>query len=88
MQESGNCENEVKKRVQEGWNGWRKVLGVICDRRLPAKSTKKSVQFSGKISNSVWTRDGGSHKETSGRDKSCRDENVEVCYRSDEKRQD
>ena len=28
------------------------------------------------------------HKETSGRDGSCRDKNVEVCYGSDEKRQD
>ena len=36
MQESGSCEREVKKRVQAGWNGWRKLSGVICDRRLPA----------------------------------------------------
>ena len=37
MQESGDCEKEIKKRVQAGWNGWRRVLGVICDRRLPAR---------------------------------------------------
>ena len=37
VQESGGCEREVKKRVQEGWNGWRRVSGVICDRRLPAR---------------------------------------------------
>ena len=37
MQESGGCEREVKRRVQAGWNGWRKVFGVIYDRRLPAK---------------------------------------------------
>ena len=37
VQESGNCEREVKKRVQAGWNRWRKVLGVICERRLPAR---------------------------------------------------
>ena len=36
VRESGSCEREVKKRVQAGWNGWRRVLGVICDRRLPA----------------------------------------------------
>ena len=36
VQESGGCEREVKKRVQAGWNGWRKVSGVICDKRLPA----------------------------------------------------
>ena len=33
VKESGGCEREVKKRVQAGWNRWRKVVGVICDRR-------------------------------------------------------
>ena len=37
VQESGGCEREVKKRVQAGWNRWRRVSGVICDRRLPAR---------------------------------------------------
>ena len=37
VQESGGCEREVKKRVQAEWNGWRRVSGVICDRRLPAR---------------------------------------------------
>ena len=36
VQESGGCEREVKKRVQAGWNGWKRVSRVICDRRLPA----------------------------------------------------
>ena len=37
VQESGGCEREIKKRVQAGWNEMRRVSGVICDRRLPAK---------------------------------------------------
>ena len=37
VQESGDCDREVKKRVQAGWNGWKRVSGVICDRRLPAR---------------------------------------------------
>ena len=37
VQESGGCEREVKKRVQAGWNGWRRVSGIICDKRLPAR---------------------------------------------------
>ena len=41
VRESGSCEREVKKRVQAGWNGWRKVSGVICDRRLPARAKGK-----------------------------------------------
>ncbi|KAK3527799.1 hypothetical protein QTP86_006780 [Hemibagrus guttatus] len=28
---------EVKKRVQAGWNGWRKVSGVLCDRKISAR---------------------------------------------------
>ena len=66
LQESGSCEREVKRRVQAGWNRWRKVSGVICDTRLPARVKGKvyssvvrpensSVQFSGKTSNGVWT---------------------------------
>ena len=27
----------MKKRVQAGWNGWRRMSGVICDRRIPAR---------------------------------------------------
>ena len=37
VQESGGCEREIKRRVQAGWNGWRRVSGVICNRRLPAR---------------------------------------------------
>ena len=37
VQESGSYEKEVKKRVQAGWKVWRKVSGIICDRRLPAR---------------------------------------------------
>ena len=37
VQESGSCEKEAKRRVQAEWNGWRKVLEVICHKRLPAR---------------------------------------------------
>ena len=41
MQESDGCERKVKKRVQAGWNGWRRVSQVICDMRLPAREKGK-----------------------------------------------
>ena len=31
----------MKKRVQAGWNGWRRMSGVICDRRVPARGKGK-----------------------------------------------
>ena len=37
VQESGTCVGEEKRRVPARWNGWRKVSGVICGRRLPAR---------------------------------------------------
>ena len=36
-QSNGECGREMKKRVQAGWNGWRRMSGVICDRRGPAR---------------------------------------------------
>ena len=41
IQSNGECSREVKRRVQAGWNGWRRVTGVICDRRIPAKMKGK-----------------------------------------------
>ena len=41
MQKSGSSEREVKRRVQAGWNGWRKVSEVICDRRLLSRGKGK-----------------------------------------------
>ncbi|KAK3513085.1 hypothetical protein QTP70_000977 [Hemibagrus guttatus] len=37
VQSNGECVKEVKKRVQAGWNGWRKVSGVLCDRKISAR---------------------------------------------------
>ncbi|KAF7711996.1 hypothetical protein HF521_001007, partial [Silurus meridionalis] len=44
---NGECVREVKKRVQAGWSGWRRVIaGVICDRRV-------SVRVKGKVYRTV-----------------------------------
>ncbi|KAK3527894.1 hypothetical protein QTP86_010986 [Hemibagrus guttatus] len=37
VQSNGECEKEVKERVQAGWNGWRKVSGGLCDRKISAR---------------------------------------------------
>ena len=40
------CEEEVRRRIQAGWMSWRKVSGVLCDRKL-------SEKFHGKMYKSV-----------------------------------
>ncbi|KAK3550119.1 hypothetical protein QTP86_021055, partial [Hemibagrus guttatus] len=37
VQSNGECGKEVKKRVQAGWIGWRKVSGVLCDQKISAR---------------------------------------------------
>ena len=34
---NGRCKEEVRRRIQTGWMSWRKVSGVLCDRKLSAK---------------------------------------------------
>ena len=41
VQSNGDCDREVKRRVQAGWNGWRKVTGVICDKKISAEAKGK-----------------------------------------------
>ena len=36
----GRCE-EVRKRIQAGWMSWKKVSGVLCDRKLSARVKSK-----------------------------------------------
>ena len=33
----GSCEEEVKRRVQAGWQSWRRTSGVLCERKLSAR---------------------------------------------------
>ena len=35
VQADGDSEIQVAKRIAAGWNSWRKVLGVLCDRKAP-----------------------------------------------------
>ena len=33
---NGRCEEEVR-RIQKDWMSWKKVSGVLCDRKLSAR---------------------------------------------------
>ena len=69
--------------MQAQWNGWRKVSGVICDRRLPAR-VKEKVYSS--VVRPAMVYELETVAVTKKQDGSCRNENVEVCYGSDKKR--
>ena len=36
-QSSGDLDREIGHRIQSGWNNWRKITGVVCDKRVPVK---------------------------------------------------
>ena len=33
----GSCEEEIRRRIQAGWLSWRKISGVLYDRKLSAR---------------------------------------------------
>ncbi|XP_047480633.1 uncharacterized protein LOC125033295 [Penaeus chinensis] len=37
VQSDGGVEAEISRRIQSGWNNWKKMAGVMCDKRVPAK---------------------------------------------------
>ncbi|XP_063588601.1 uncharacterized protein LOC134765750 [Penaeus indicus] len=37
VQEDAGSNREVQERIQAGWNDWRKVTGIVCDRRVAEK---------------------------------------------------
>ena len=45
-QSSGDLDKEIAHRVQSGWNNWRKITGVVCDRRV-------TIKLKGKIHKAV-----------------------------------
>ena len=37
LEASGNMDQEVRHRIQAGWNNWRSASGVLCDKRIPIR---------------------------------------------------
>ena len=78
---------EVKKRVQTRSNGWRRVSGIICDRRLPAR-VKLKVYSSVVRPAMVYGLETVAVTKKQVVIGNCRDENIKVCQGNNEKRQD
>ena len=74
----------MKKRVQAGWNGWRRMSGVICDRRVPARVKGKVYRVALRPAiNVVRVGDAGTDEKTGGGDGGVRVEDVTIFIRSD-----
>ena len=37
LAEDGELDAEIDPRIQAGWQNWRKLSGVLCDRRLSSR---------------------------------------------------
>lgn len=66
VQSNGECEREVKKRVPAGWGGWRRVEGVICDRRVPARVKGKVCRTVARPDFVIRVGDNGTIERTGG----------------------
>ena len=61
LAENGDLDAEMTHRIQSGWQNWKRVSGILCDRRI---SQGESIQDSCKTSNDVRGRDLGSEEIT------------------------
>ena len=93
ISDNGRCE-EVRRRIQAGWMSWRKVSGVLCDRKLSAKVNGKvnskviSKGRSDTTNPTSWNGNDGSDGKIDGKNESCRVENGEMGTGSDKNGQD
>ena len=41
VSEDGELDVEISHRIQCGWNAWRKLSGVLCDRKMNVRLKRK-----------------------------------------------
>ena len=82
LAEDGELDAEVTHRVQSEWKNWKRVSGVLCDRRMNMKIKGEGVQNSGKTSTDVRGRDMGVEESTGKEIGGGRDENATMDVRS------
>ena len=46
LAENGDLDAEITHRIQSGWKNWKRVSGILCDRRI-------SLRIKGKVHKTV-----------------------------------
>ena len=46
LAENGDLDEEITHRIQSGWKNWKRVSGILCDRRI-------SLRIKGKVHKTV-----------------------------------
>ena len=66
IQNNGDCNHEVKRRVQAGWNGWRMATGITCENKISVRMKGKKYKMLVKPA-MLWTGDSSTNKKTGSR---------------------
>ena len=77
MSEDGDLDEEVEERIQAGWINWKRLSGVLCDKRL-SETEGESFQGGSSTSHDLRSRN-MEHQEDPRKEDGCdRDEDAEV----------
>ena len=64
LAENGDLDAGMMHKIQSGWTHWKRVSGILCDRRISLRVKGGSIQDSCKTSNDVRCRDVGIEEST------------------------
>ena len=68
----------VIQRVDTAWMKWRKLTGVICNKKSTTENKEQTIQDGSKTGPAVWEQVLGCGQKGGGVTDENRDENVEV----------
>ena len=64
LAENGDLDAEMTHRIQSGWKIWKRISGILCDRRISLRVRGKYTRQLLKTGNDVRCRDVGSDGST------------------------
>ena len=64
LADNGDLDTEMTHRIQSGLKNWKRISGILCDRRISFRVKGGSIQDSCKTGNFVRCRDVGNEEST------------------------